>query len=230
MAKRLTDNQKWRDPWFSELPTNYKIFYLYLLDNCDHAGIWKVNFRIANFETGLSLCESECTEFLCSKIEILPGGYWLIKKFIDFQYGGIKNDSVGKSIQKILSAHNIAPWQGLSSPSLGTKDKDKDKDIGGAGGNGNGNGHYESKSFEKQTFSNYDEIIKSPHFERVKEFVYQRTYLNPNSQKDKNLIHEVARKYEGHLMERNLWVLGITAAQFAGGLVKWVLNEKNFAK
>jgi hypothetical protein len=28
MAKRFTDSAKWDDPWFAELPSKYKLFYL----------------------------------------------------------------------------------------------------------------------------------------------------------------------------------------------------------
>jgi hypothetical protein len=130
MAKRLTDSEKWKDAWFMDLPSKYKLFWLYLLDNCDHAGIWRVNFKVASFHIGEHLEHSEVKRILSDRIKIVSDEYWMINKFIDFQYGGIKNDAVGKSVQKILNKHNlIGAMEGLCSPYEGTKDKDKDKDA-----------------------------------------------------------------------------------------------------
>jgi hypothetical protein len=128
MAKRLTDSCKWQDPWFMDLPSKYKLFWLYLLDNCDHAGIWKVNFKIAAFYVGEHLEPSEVKRILNERLQIISDEYWMVKKFIDFQYGGIKNDQVGISVQKILISHNLlAPKEGLKSPLVGTKAKAKTK-------------------------------------------------------------------------------------------------------
>lgn len=137
MSKRFTDTKKWDDPWFAELPSKYKLFWLYLLDECDHAGIWKVNFRKAQFMIGESLEQAEVFRYLSDRIKKIDETYWLVLKFIDFQYGYLKNDNVSISICKILDKHELtefanskkrAPAKGLPSPSLGAKDKDKDKD------------------------------------------------------------------------------------------------------
>ena len=128
MPKRFTDTQKWQDEWFMELPAKYKLFYLYLLDNCDHAGIWKVNLRLANFHIGSELNLDEIKELFGDRILEFKDGYFYIQKFILFQYGGIKNDSVGKSISKILESNNLlGAKEGLPSPCVGTKVKVKDK-------------------------------------------------------------------------------------------------------
>jgi len=41
MAKRFTASEKWEDLWFSELSNKYKLFWIYLLDKCDNAGVWE---------------------------------------------------------------------------------------------------------------------------------------------------------------------------------------------
>ena len=68
MAKRFTDSEKWKDAWFMDLPSKYKLFWLYLLDECNHAGIWKVNFKISTFYIGEHLEYSEVKRLL------KPGG------------------------------------------------------------------------------------------------------------------------------------------------------------
>ena len=80
MAKRFTDNEKWKDAWFMDLQSKYKLFWLYLLDECNHAGIWKVNFKVASFYIGDHLEYSEVVRVLRERITILDDNYWYIKK------------------------------------------------------------------------------------------------------------------------------------------------------
>ena len=137
MAKRFTDNGKWDDPWFAELPSKYKLFYLYLLDECDHAGVWKVNFRKAQFMVGESLEQSEVRRYMGDRIRIVDDAYWFVTKFIRFQYGSLKGDKVSASVSSILEKHGLTDIieeqtegaiKGLPSPYVGAKDKDKEKD------------------------------------------------------------------------------------------------------
>jgi hypothetical protein len=141
MPKRFTDSNKWQDEWFMDLPAKYKLFYLYLLDNCDHAGIWKVNLRLACFHIGEDIDMAGIRTFFGEKVSEFKEGYLFIKKFIQFQYGGLKNDSVGKSVYKLLETNNLlGAMEGLPSTCQGTKVKDKVKDKvkvkeeGGMGG------------------------------------------------------------------------------------------------
>jgi hypothetical protein len=138
MAKRFTDSAKWDDPWFAELPSKYKLFYIYLLDECDHAGVWKVNFRKANFMIGETLEQAEVLRYMSDRVKRIDEAYWFVSKFIKFQYGGLKNDNVGISVKSILKKHGLtdfineekeAPAKPLPSPSLGAKDKDMVKDM-----------------------------------------------------------------------------------------------------
>ena len=58
MAERFTDSEKWKKPWFSALPHQGKLFWFYLLDNCDHAGFWPENYKLASFQLEYEV--SEC--------------------------------------------------------------------------------------------------------------------------------------------------------------------------
>lgn len=86
MAKRFTDPNKWNDPWFCELSVEHKIVWTYLLDSCDHAGIWKVNIRMAKFMTGVNFEETPPASF-ADRVITNSSGYWFIPKFLTFQYG-----------------------------------------------------------------------------------------------------------------------------------------------
>lgn len=131
MAHRLTDSRKWDDPWFRELPPKYKCFWWFLLDKCDHAGIWKVDFKSAEFHIGEKIEESVAKEVMNGRIKSL-GDKWFIPKFIEFQYKCSVNDldttnKVHLSVLSILKKEGV--YKGLASPMEGAKDKDKDKDI-----------------------------------------------------------------------------------------------------
>ena len=148
MAKRLTDTTKWNDSWFTELPMDMKLVWIYILDTCDHAGVYKVNLRLLKFQTGTERTDTEIIEYLKERIYI-KADKWFIPKFIMFQY---KNFFISKtpaiiSAKELLISHNIIqpndnvlpiitkeldnPYttlnKGLDNDYIRTKDKDKDK-------------------------------------------------------------------------------------------------------
>lgn len=138
-AKRLTDTEKWRDPWFHSLPPTLKLLWLYILDNCDHAGIWKLSKDHAQFDLG-DIPEwgesQECVPKEFGQRVISRGGYWFILKFMTFQYG--QNLNRGDAV---LSALEIIDSKGFSEdlvrvighsidPLVRAKAKAKAKDRG----------------------------------------------------------------------------------------------------
>ena len=102
MAKRFTDNQKWQDDWFFNLEPSQKLCWIYLLDNCDHAGIWKKNIRLLNFHVGSNFFEDEIKAFLDGKVFEFDNK-WFIPKFITFQYGSKFNTSGNKAVQSAIA-------------------------------------------------------------------------------------------------------------------------------
>jgi len=151
MAKRLTDSNKWNDNWFNELSAEMKLIWIYILDTCDHAGVYKVSFKSIRFYTGTEATENEIIECLKERIYIVDNGNkWFIPKFITFQYKNffVSNAPVIKSARELLISHNIIqpndnvlpiiskeldnPYttidKGLDNDYVITKDKDKDKD------------------------------------------------------------------------------------------------------
>lgn len=122
----MTATEKWNDPWFSTLPIQHKLFWIYLLDNCNHAGIWEANIPLLKFHLGDNY-EMEKDLFENKVFEYSPGKYF-IQNFIDFQYGELKEDNRAHlSVINILKKEGL--YKTLISPLQGDKDKDKDKDI-----------------------------------------------------------------------------------------------------
>lgn len=54
MAYRFTDTGKWGDSWFYKLDNLQKLLFMYLCDNCDHAGLIEVNERRWAFDMNVS--------------------------------------------------------------------------------------------------------------------------------------------------------------------------------
>jgi len=108
MAKRLSDSTKWADEWFTELPMDMKLVWLYILDMCDHAGVYKVNLKLLRFQTGTDRPENEIVEYLKDRIYIAENK-WFIPKFIGFQYKNFftSNTPAIKSAKELLLSHGI---------------------------------------------------------------------------------------------------------------------------
>lgn len=87
MAKRFTDSDKWKDQFFQDMGGKIQLFYLYLLDNCDHAGVWKINFKHFEFCTGFAVTKNEAEKALGDRIVFINEEIALLPKFLKFQYG-----------------------------------------------------------------------------------------------------------------------------------------------
>jgi len=142
MAKRFTDSGKWKKSFFRNLPAHLKLFWIYLLDECNHAGIWEVEIDVASIRTGVELDGLEATALEAFGDRVVPidgGTKWFIPDFIGFQYSQLnEKNRAHKSVLDILQAYDLliyiepkeAPCKPLASPLEGAmvKDKDKDKD------------------------------------------------------------------------------------------------------
>lgn len=153
MAKRLTATEKWVDPWFCGLSSQDKLFWIYLLDNCDHAGIWRINWALVNFHIPGYEYQSDMFK---ERIVEIDKEKWFIPKFIDFQYGTLnKNNRAHKSVIDILEKYSLGekmtqpqqpqqPPKPLTSPLLGaskggrSRSRSRIRTIGGFKGGDSG--------------------------------------------------------------------------------------------
>lgn len=134
MAKRFTDTNKWKKPFIKSLEAPYKLLWFYILDECDHAGIWQVEFDIAELRIGEKIDLKTASELFKDHIQILNGGEkWFIPDFIDFQYGALNpGNRAHTSVIFLLKKYKlkfdlVSPIQGAKDKEL-DKSKDKDKD------------------------------------------------------------------------------------------------------
>lgn len=121
MANRLTDTTIWKkQKWFKKLPIQYKLAWKYLTDECNHAGIWKID--ISELMEDLGVDDFDFDDFLdrCNKdfdkqtgkginrqrVMNFKDGYVWITGFMTFQYGG-KTQKIGTSNFAVKSAFEI---------------------------------------------------------------------------------------------------------------------------
>jgi hypothetical protein len=91
MAKRFTDTSKWKKPWFRGLSTNAKLVWIYLCDECDHAGIWPADFELISFQVGFKVTAQNLELWLGDKVWRVADDKYFIPGFLEFQYGSKDN-------------------------------------------------------------------------------------------------------------------------------------------
>lgn len=154
MAKRFTDTDKWKKPWFNNLELKAKLAWIYILDECDSRGVWIANFGLMSFQCGFKITENDFTEWFGSKVKKFDDDKYYIRSFVDFQYGALSAlNNAHKPIlalfRKYPDLHNhaasshdsfgyeennqkigvyLAPHEGPIGPLSGAQDKDKEKD------------------------------------------------------------------------------------------------------
>jgi hypothetical protein len=140
MAKRFTDTEKWKKPFIRGLQGPYKLLWLYICDDCDHAGIWQVDMDVAQIRIGEKIDLKEAITSFDEKIIIFDkGNKWFIPSFLEFQYpSGLNSDNrAHNSVIILLEKYNlrisknkpfISPLEGaMDMDKVMDKDKDKDK-------------------------------------------------------------------------------------------------------
>lgn len=137
MAKRFTDTNKYKKPFIRSLPGPYKLLWDYLYHDCDHAGIWIVDFEIAQLYLGadMPVRKNDALKYFNEGetriIEFDQGKKWLIVPFIQFQYGELNEQNrVHASILLELNKSGINKGliRSLQRPMDKEEDKDKDKE------------------------------------------------------------------------------------------------------
>jgi len=105
-----------------------KLFWFYLLDNCDHAGIWEVDIELASFQMGVKLDETRILKVFNRKIVPFKTDKWFVPKFIVYQYGELnENNRVHNSVINILNKYGL--YKGRLRPLNDAKDKEQYKDL-----------------------------------------------------------------------------------------------------
>jgi hypothetical protein len=113
MSKRFRDTELWDEDWFLSLSPGEMLFWSYICDRCDHAGLWRPNFK--RFEA-LTTHRINQVKFLSvvnsdlERVRVLPNGKWLIVGFIPFQYGKVlsQTNRFHKGIISLLENNDLS--------------------------------------------------------------------------------------------------------------------------
>lgn len=107
--KRFTDSEKWSDKFFRTLTPTGKIFWIWLCDNCDNAGIWERDDDLFKIFSGTSVEVDAHLEELGNRVEILEDDKILLPKFVQFQQGGMLQEAKAphRQILRILEKHGL---------------------------------------------------------------------------------------------------------------------------
>lgn len=114
MAKRFIDTELFGDEWFSELSQDGKMFFIYYITTCDHAGILRLNRRLCTFQTGINDIERVVVE-LGKTLYRVKENVFFMPKFIKFQYPKFPISKVHQqdSAIKILVSYGL--WDEANS-------------------------------------------------------------------------------------------------------------------
>jgi hypothetical protein len=135
MAKRFVDTEIWAKAWFQELSLKEKLLVRYIFEQCDCAGVWDINFRLASFVIGenVSLNDIDSINNKNNLFEVLDNDKIFVVDFIKFQYGTLsENCKPHKPIIEKLKKYNL--FQRVSKgyskgiQTLEEKEKEKEKE------------------------------------------------------------------------------------------------------
>jgi hypothetical protein len=84
---RFTDCEKWRDSWFVDLTPHAKLLFIYIVENCNNAGIYEINKKLLPIYLGITTEElkSVITELNKSYLKSSDGKLIWIKNFLKHQ-------------------------------------------------------------------------------------------------------------------------------------------------
>jgi hypothetical protein len=138
-VKRFTETEKWRDTWFRKLAPDSKLAFLYVVDNCDAAGVWDPDYDLANFTIGREINWPGVLADLGDRVSCLHNGKWHLTRFVEFQYGELVEECRPHAkVLALLKAHEIPYKKGIYRVSIPTRirigqDKDRTGSEGGTG-------------------------------------------------------------------------------------------------
>jgi hypothetical protein len=108
MSKRFIDSNLFNDEYFMSLSKDGKLFFIYFITNCDHAGILKLNKKLIQFQTDIECIETVIEELGNSLVTLKENTYFM-PKYIKFQYPDFPKSNVKQqdSALKILISYGL---------------------------------------------------------------------------------------------------------------------------
>lgn len=214
MAKRFTDTDKWKKAFIKSLPTEYKLLWIFLTDECDHSGIWHVEMDIVEVRLGIKFKPEDIKRVFKEKIiEFDNGKKIFIPDFVLFQYGDLNpTNKAHASVIKSLNKYKLMEYV---SPLDGAKDKALDKDM-----------DKEEQKIEKNISPEKAKDLGLI-FDIEKEFSTNQIQFERiciAAQKKEKLARDALRNYHLWLIEKDLYPMA--RQRLYAGFEKWLRNER----
>jgi hypothetical protein len=138
MAKRFSETKIWEDPWFQELSLEWRMVWFYLCAKCDEAGIWKINYPLAEFQLGFKPVWKDLEKYINNgknRVHI-NGNVIVLLQFLEFQYGKAIFESkhgfhtkIRNMTQKYWDLYNKIPCgEGIQYPLGRTKEEEEEEE------------------------------------------------------------------------------------------------------
>lgn len=110
--KRFTETAKWDDRWYRNLSPSAKLLRDFIVDKCDAVGIWEPDLESASFFIGAKIEQKHLDE-IADRLQLLPSGKYLVRRFIWFQYGELSEKCPPHKTVLRLIQQNGLERQGL---------------------------------------------------------------------------------------------------------------------
>ena len=105
--KRFTETDKWKNPAFRNLPHKFKLLYLYILDECDNAGILHLDLDRFSFALKEDFTIEEIQSALGDKLYFFKDKIAVIK-FVAFQCGALSaHCHPHKKVLELIIKHGL---------------------------------------------------------------------------------------------------------------------------
>lgn len=164
MAKRFFTTELFDDEWFFELSQDQKVFWIYYLTKCDHAGLLKNNKKLIEFQCGFKDLDTVMEAF-ANRIIRVSNTLFFCPKFITFQYPGFAETTFKAAIsaKEILLKNGIDPenYDRVMEELPNSPIKSNIKGLGNSEDNGNGSGNIKrpEKLKKESDFPEYQECL-----------------------------------------------------------------------
>ena len=109
MSKRFIDTEMFNDEWFSELTKDTKLFFIYYITSCDHAGVLRLNRKLCEFQTGIKSLDTVIKELGNCLVTVKDSVYFM-PKFIKFQYPNFPQSTVKQQFSAIKILKELGFW------------------------------------------------------------------------------------------------------------------------
>lgn len=129
MAKRFTDTDKWKKKWYLDLGPKLREARQFVLDDCDHAGIWEINLDRIKYHIGQKVTlEDIKLAFNHDLVLNADETQMMVLCFNQLQYKTELNPENRVHASVIEKIKEFKKNKDLASPMLGAKDKEEEKD------------------------------------------------------------------------------------------------------